>query len=138
MSIDFKQVAMQAILADGTIDENEIKILRKAIAGAGQAGIDFLIELRSAYARRAKGTPLSEAFEDFFYKQVQGHVVQEGKLSSKGVGTLRDKVFPGGKVDDRGYRFLSDLNKKTKDKAAEFKTFLDDVDKKRAKAAGKK
>jgi hypothetical protein len=136
MSIDFKQVAVSAILADGTIDENEVKILQKAIKGAGQEGIDFLIELRKK--ARTKPGGVSAAFEKFFYKAVEGHVVQEGKITSAGAGYLKDSLFPGGKVDDAGYGFLTSLNKKAKAKAPEFTSFLEDVEKKRAKAAGKK
>jgi hypothetical protein len=129
-------VAMQAILADGTIDETEVKLLQKHLKSAGEEGLEFLLELRAAYSKKAKakGETLSDVFENYFFKTISGHVVQEGKLSSSGAGYLRDKLFPGAKVDDRGYTFLTDLNKKAKEKAPEFDTFLQDVEKKRAKA----
>jgi hypothetical protein len=135
MAIDWKKVATEAILADGTIDENEVRILQRAIKGAeSDEGVSFLLELRKAYARKAKGGAMSDAFENFFFKAVQGHVVKEGKLDARGVGYLKDTLFPGARVDDRGHRFLTELNKKTKDKAPEFTKFMEDVEKKRSKA----
>jgi hypothetical protein len=137
---DWKQVAKEAILADGVIDDKEIKIIQKAIKGAdGDEGLAFLLDLRNSYSKKAKaqGAAVSEAFESFFFKTINGHVVKEGKLGADGVGFLRETVFPGGKVDDRGYKFLGELNKKAKDKAPEFDAFMQDVEKKRSKAAKK-
>jgi hypothetical protein len=137
MSIDFKQMAKDAILADGTIDDNEIKLLQKYLKTAtGDEGLAFLIDLRNSYSKKAKGKggAMSAAFEKFFFKTMNAHVMKEGKISSAGASYLSTTLFPGGKVDDSGYAFLSDLNKKAKDKSREFEAFMQDVDKKRAKA----
>ncbi len=140
MSIDWRKATLEAILADGTVDETEVKLLGKALKGTegkiGEEGISFLIELRNAYARKAKANneKLSDTFEKFFFKTVQDHVLKEGKINSQGAGYLRDKLFAGGKVDDAGYTFLGSLNKKAKDRSPEFDRFYQDVEKKRAKA----
>src|SRR4051794_19770359 len=109
MSIDWRKATLEAILADGTVDDTEVKLLGKALKGSegkiDEEGIGFLIELRNAYSRKAKAKnePLSESFEKFFFKTVQDHVLKEGKINGKSAGYLRDTLFAGGKVDDAGY-----------------------------------
>jgi hypothetical protein len=136
MSIDWKHVATKAILADGTIDEAEVKILQGGLKDAdGKYGTDalaYLMELRK------KAKTKSAAFDKFFFKAIESHVVRDGKITSAGAGYLKETLFPGARVDDAGYGFLTSLNKKAKDKAPEFTAFMAEVDKKRAKTAGKK
>jgi hypothetical protein len=140
MAIDWKHLATQLVLADGTIDENEVKILSRALKDSGEEGLDYLIELRSTYAKKAKakGEAMSDAFENFFFKTIQGHVLQDGGVSAGGAAVL-GKVFPGGKVDDKGYEWLTGtLGKKAKTKDPAFEEFLKGVEDKRAKAAKSK
>jgi hypothetical protein len=140
MSIDWRKATLEAILADGTVDDTEVKILGKALKGSegkiDEEGLGFLIELRNAYTRKAKAKneKLSDTFEKFFFKSVQDHVLKEGKINRHGAGYLRDTLFAGGKIDDAGYDFLGSLNKKAKNRAAEFEAFYQDVEKKRGKA----
>jgi hypothetical protein len=139
MSIDWKKVTLAAILADGTVDETEVKLLNKELKEDGKItneGLAFLLDLRNAYSKKAKAKKeeLSDAFEKFFFKTIQDHVLKEGKISKEGASYLSTHLYPGGKVDDKGYEFLGSLNKKAKDKSAEFTSFYDDVEKKRAKA----
>jgi hypothetical protein len=136
MAIDWKQLATQLVLADGRIDKAEVQILSRALKDSGAEGLDYLIELRSTYARKAKakGEAMSDEFEAFFFKTIQGHVLQDGGVSASGAAVL-GKVFPGGKVDDKGYEWLGTLGKKAKTKAPAFEEFLKGVEDKRAKAA---
>ena len=53
---DYRKLAIQLIAADGKIDENEIKLLRKALFADGKITheeVTFVGELRSALIRKA-------------------------------------------------------------------------------------
>jgi len=71
MSTDFRQLAVELCLADGKIDETEVKIIKKALYEDGkiqQKEAEFLIDLRSLAQKKAKGRSLTPAFENFFFK----------------------------------------------------------------------
>jgi hypothetical protein len=139
MAVDWRKLALQAILADGKVDETEAKLLRKELWSGGKVdaeGLDFLVELRSAASRRAKasGEALTPAFDKLFFSAVEGAVVGEGgTVGADKVAWLRSKVLGGGKKIDPGKidagskAFLDRLHKKVKEKGPELEQFFKDA-----------
>jgi hypothetical protein len=141
MAVDWKKLAMDAILADGKVDATEVKILKKGLAGAGGKiegdAVQFLVALRAAAAKKAKasGQKLSPDFEKFFSKTISDNVLKEGKIDASQTKWLRDTLFPAGKVDAGHYRLFADLNKKAKEKHPDWEALHKEVQSKHAKAS---
>lgn len=141
---DWRKMAMAAILADGAVDENEVKLLQRELKGADGKidgeGLKFLLELRVAAHKKAKGAgvAVNEAFEKYFFKTMTDHVLKDGKVDAAGAGWLRTHLFADlKKVDDKHAEFLAAVNKKAKTKSAEFEKLHTDLASHRAKAAKK-
>lgn len=136
---DFRKLAMATILADGRIDDAEVKVLGKELKGEDgkidTAGVKFLFELREAAQKKAKAKKeeVSEAFEKFFFKVIDEVILKDGKVDKKEVAWLRKNLFADGKIDDREWKYLEDLNKKAKEKHADFATLLKDCEDARAR-----
>ena len=80
---DFRKLSIAALLADGKIDNTEVKVIRKELYADGKIDkkeVGFLIELRNAAQKKAKGAPLSRAFENLFFKAIEDNVLADGKI----------------------------------------------------------
>jgi uncharacterized membrane protein YebE (DUF533 family) len=138
---DYRKLAIAAILADGKIDETEVKILAKELKGPngkiGNDGIKFLVELRNTAQKRAKATKedLTDSFEKFFFKVVTDNVLTDGKIDASEAAWLRTTLFADGKIDDREMAFLANLNKKAKSKSSAFEKLYSDCETKHKKMA---
>jgi uncharacterized membrane protein YebE (DUF533 family) len=111
---DWRKVAIAALLADGIIDETEVKVLRKELYADGKIDkkeVEFLIDLRSQAQKKSKGEPLSASFETLFFKAVQDNVLADGVITGKEAGFLRKAIMADGKVDDAEKAFLKRLKK---------------------------
>jgi hypothetical protein len=139
MAVEWRKVAIAAILADGKVDETEAKLLQKHLWEGGKLtpeGLEFLLELRAQASSRAKARKeeLTPAFNKLFYKAVSEKVVSsEGNVAAAQVAWLREKVFTGKKVDpkklDAGQKeFLTGLNKKVKTKGPELEKLLTEAE----------
>lgn len=137
MSIEWREVAVKALLADGKVDEPEIAVLKKVLkssaGGVLQEGATFLTQLRNEYTKKAKKEPLSEAFEKYYFKTITDYVMKDGEISDYEAKWLRETLFADGKIDDREWEFLQALNKKAKNKANSFVQLYADAEKKRNK-----
>jgi hypothetical protein len=137
---DFRKLAIAAILADGKIDETEVKLLGKELKGEngkiGKAEIKFLVELRNTAQKKAKAKKeeLTETFEKFFFKTVTDNVLEDGKIDTSEAGWLRTTLFADGKIDDREMAFLSNLNKKAEKKSPAFDALYTECETKHKKA----
>jgi uncharacterized membrane protein YebE (DUF533 family) len=103
-----------SLLADGVIDETEVKVLKKELYADGKIDkkeVEFLIELRSEAQKKAKGEPLSSQFENLFFKAIQDNVLADGEISGKEAAWLRKAIMADGKVDDAEKAFLKKLKK---------------------------
>lgn len=144
MAIDWRKVSMAAFLADGKVDEAEIKVLQKELksseGGYLQEGVHFLRDLRVAAQKKAKAKKedLSEAFEKYFFKVVQEYLLKDGKISDYEADWLRKELLADKKIDDREWALLAALNKKATSKSAGFTKLYEDCEAQRKKAAGKK
>jgi uncharacterized membrane protein YebE (DUF533 family) len=111
---DWRKLAMEAFLADGKIDETEVKILRKELWADGKIDRDevkFLIDLRNTAQKKAKGEELHPSFEKLFFKAIEDNVLADGKITGKEAGWLRTMLFADGKIDANEKRFLTKLKK---------------------------
>lgn len=118
---DWRKVAMAAILADGRIDETEVKILRKELYADGKIEKDevkFLIELRNVAQKkaRAKKRNLTPVFERLFFKAIEDNVLKDGRIDAAEARWLESMLFADGKIDSNEKKFLMSLKKKAKDK----------------------
>src|SRR5687768_8709235 len=126
MSIEWRSVCMDALLADGKVDAKEVAVLRKALkrkeGGIHPEGMTFLVDLRAAATKKAKAKKeqLMPAFETFFMKSVQDHVMKDGDITAYEAEWLRKTFFADKKIDDREWALIQTLNKKAKKKAPEF------------------
>ena len=114
---DWRKLAVAALLADGVIDETEVKVLRKELWADGQIDrdeVEFLIELRNAAQKKAKKEPLNPAFEKLFFKAVEENVLQDGRIDEEEARWLREMLFADKKIDDNEKKFLARIKKSAK------------------------
>ncbi len=140
---DYRKLAIAALLADGKIDETEVKILTRELKEAngriGNDGIKFLVELRNTAQKKAKASKeeLPDSFEKFFFKVVSENVLKDGKIDASEASWLRTTLFADGKIDDREMAFLNKLNKQAKSKSPAFDKLYAECEEKHKKAAKK-
>ena len=82
---DWRKLAVDLVLADNAIDENEVKILKKHLYEDGKIDkkeVEFLVELRNLGQKKVKGQALSPAFEKFFFKAFEDYVLADGQISN--------------------------------------------------------
>jgi hypothetical protein len=111
---DWKQLARKTILADGKIDDDEVKVLRKELYADGKidkAEVEFLIALRNEAQKRAKGGPINANFERLFFKAMADKVLDNGIISAAEAKWLRTMLYADKKIDDNEKKFLKDLKK---------------------------
>jgi hypothetical protein len=131
---DWRKVAMAAILADGKIDEAEVKVLKKELYADGKIDmgeVRFLIDLRTAAQKKAKAKKeeLLPVFEKFFFKAIQDNVLKDGKIDASEAKWLREALFADGKIDQGEMEFMNTLSKKAKEKSPEFVQLFEDCEK---------
>ena len=120
---DWRKLAMAAILADGVIDDNEVKLLRKELYADKQIDTEereFLIALRNAAMKKADGGALNAAFEKFFFTAIQDNVLEDGNIDAAEAQWLEKLIFADKKVDDNEKKFLARLKKGAKRTSPEF------------------
>ncbi len=121
---DWKRVAIATILADGKIDDAEVKMLRKHLWEDGKIDMEevrFLIDLRNAAQKKAKGKkPVNPKFEQLFFKAISENVLKDGSIDTREAKWLREMLFADGKIDPGEKKFLARLKKGAKKTSAEF------------------
>lgn len=130
MAADFRKLAVELCLADGKIDESEVKVIKKALYEDGkiqQKEVEFLIELRGLAQKKAKGASLTPAFENFFFKALQDSVLDNGYISPKEATLLRKAIFADGKVEDSEKRFMKRLKNAATKTSPQFERLYDEV-----------
>jgi uncharacterized tellurite resistance protein B-like protein len=139
---DWRKVAMAAILADGKVDEAEVKVLKKELWADGKIDeeeVKFLIELRGVAQKKAKAKKeeLTAVFEKLFFKAIEENVLKDKKIDAAEAQWLRDMLFADGKVDAGEWAFLERLDKVAKEKSAEFTALFNECKEKIAKSQKK-
>ena len=82
---DWRKLAMAAILADGKIDNTEVKLLRKELFADKKIDDeerDFLIALRNAAQKKAYRGKLLPAFEKLFFEAIENNVLADGVIDA--------------------------------------------------------
>jgi hypothetical protein len=125
---DWRETARLLVLADGTIDNKEVGILRKAILSdnhVDQEEMEFLMELRSA-ARKKKGEE-NPSFEKLFADAVSNYVLGSGGgISAEKTAWLKEKLV-GKKADDSTKKLLGRLKKSVTHHSPDFDALHDAV-----------
>ena len=120
---DWRKVALSAFLADGVIDDNEVKILKKELWADGKIDKDevaFLIDLRNLAQKKAKKEGLKPAFERLFFKAVEENVLADGSIDDAEARWLREMLFADRKIDANEKKFLARLKKTAKSTSPAF------------------
>lgn len=122
---DWRKVALAAVLADGKVDDAEVKVLRRELWSDGvidQEEVEFLIDLRIAAQKKAKAKKetLTTSFENLFYKAIQENVLKDGRISAAEAGWLRTTLYSDKKIDEGEKKFLTKLKKAAKETSPEF------------------
>nr|VFK23042.1 MAG: hypothetical protein BECKMB1821G_GA0114241_100384 [Candidatus Kentron sp. MB] len=110
------------ILADGIIDEEEVKTLRDAIYEDGTVDreeIDLLVGLRN----EAKET--CKAFSELFFTAMREHVLADGAIDEDEVRLLDAAIYADGVVDDDERQLLRDLKAGAKSTCSAFDALCD-------------
>ena len=113
---DWKKLALDAILADGKIDDGEVKVLRKSLYEDGvidRREVEFLIELRNRAQKKA-GAKMNPKFEALFFKAISENVLKDGKISGSEANWLRSMLYADKKIDANEKKFLQKLKKGAK------------------------
>lgn len=122
---DFRKLAMEAILADGAIDENEVKVLRKELWADGKIDmkeVAFLVDLRNAAQKKARAnkTQVNAKFEALFFKAIEENVLRDGSITAKEAKWLREMLFADRRIDESEKKFLGRIKKAAKRTSPEF------------------
>src|SRR6266498_6068933 len=120
---NWRKVALTAILADGKIDDDEVKVLRKELYADGKIDkeeVEFLIELRNAAQKKAKGAEINAKFETFFFKAIQDNVLGDLSIDAEEANWLRKMLYADKKIDDNEKKFLAKLKKTATSTSPEF------------------
>jgi hypothetical protein len=126
---NWRKLALAAILADGQIDDNEVKILKKELYADGvidREEVEFLVELRNQAQKKAKGADLSAAFERFFFKAVEENVLADGTIDATEASWLRAMLFADKKIDANEKKFLKRLKQQAKSTSPPFNALYDE------------
>ena len=120
---DWRKVALTTILADGKIDDAEVKVLKKELYADGKIDkkeVEFLIELRNEAQKKAKGEPINANFERLFFQAIQDNVLVDGKIDAKETTWLRKMLFADQKIDENEKKFLKKLKSSAKETSKQF------------------
>jgi hypothetical protein len=105
------------LLADGQIDEREVKVLRKELFADNRIDeieMEYLLELRH------KARSVSPSFNLLVLEALKNCVLAQGTISASHAGMLRRWIFADGKVDFGEKRFLQELKAGAKQVSREF------------------
>ena len=116
---DWRKLAMDALVADGQIDDAEVKLLQRVLWEDGKIDakeVQFLIELRNTAQKKAKAkkTTVNPKFETLFFKAIEENVLRDGQISAKEAEWLRKMLFADRKIDDNEKKFLTRIKKAAK------------------------
>jgi polyhydroxyalkanoate synthesis regulator phasin len=108
----------------GRVDGNELQALQHELYANGKIDrkkANFLVEL---YKRVRSRSP---AFEQFFYKALKDHLLENGRLTASKANWLRDALFSGGRIEDEARTFLHELKGEAREISPEFEKLFQEV-----------
>ena len=119
---DLKQLKA-SILADGSIDDQEVEVIRRELYADGEIDreeVEFLISLRNEAQSTCPG------FEKLFFDALKKNVLADGTIDAEEAAWLRKMLFADGKIDEGEKRFLTDLKTQAKKVGPEFQKLYDE------------
>lgn len=111
------------ILADGTIDDQEVEIIRKELYADGKIDkdeVEFLVSLRN------EAKKVCPAFEDLFFAAIKQNVLTDGVIDAEEAGWLRRMLYADGQIDEREKKFMHQLRQEAKQVSPEFQQLHDE------------
>jgi uncharacterized tellurite resistance protein B-like protein len=116
---DWRKLTIATLLADGKIDNDEVKALRKELYDDGKIDrqeVQFLIDLRNLAQKKAKAKQqkVNPKFTQLFFKAITDNVLADGRIDTSEATWLRKMLFADGKIDAEEKRFLSTIKKAAK------------------------
>jgi len=111
-----------AILADGIIDAQEVKMIRRVIYGAGSgagAGVDreeadFLFALNDAVSGKKNDPSWKELFVEAITKHVLQDETSPGEVDDEEAEYLMSRIQADGQVDDTEKALLESIRRKAR------------------------
>jgi uncharacterized tellurite resistance protein B-like protein len=128
---DFRKLVIATLLADGKIDDDEVKALRKELYEDGRIDkkeVEFLIDLRNAAQKKAKAklADVNPNFTKLFFKAISDNVLADGKIDTAEANWLRKMLFADGKIDADEKKFLKGLKASAKGTSPAFEKLFAD------------
>jgi hypothetical protein len=126
---DWRTLVINLVLADGVIEDSEVKVLRKELYKDGKIDrkeVEFLIDLRNKAQKKAKDKPVNPTFERFFFKAIEDNVLEDGVISPTEAKWLRTMLFADKKIDPGEKKFLKSLKSKAKSTSKAFDALYDE------------
>jgi hypothetical protein len=111
------QALKAQVLADGTIDEAEVEMLRRELYADGQIDreeADVLVALRN------EARSVCPAFEVLYFEAIAQHILADGVIDAAEAAWLRQMLFADGKIDEGEKRFLTRLRSEARQVSPEF------------------
>lgn len=115
---NWKQLAIDLLLADGKIDAEETKIIEHEIHDDGivdEEEIIFLVGLRKS----ARST--CDQFEKLFFKALEQYVLKDDTIDAAETELIRSVIYADGKIDPNEKQFLKILGSKAQKTDHRFK-----------------
>ena len=114
---NWKDLSKKLLLADGTIDAAETKLLKKEILADGVVDneeVEFLVQLRNESKK-----PGAE-FEKFFFEALSSNILADGVIDASEAKRLRKILFADGVIDANEKNFLKKLKTNARKTTPEF------------------
>ena len=110
---------MEDILANGKVGGDELEVLRRELYADGKS----TVARRIGWSRCTSGcSAVTPAFEQFFYRAIKDHILDDGKITAEEVTWLRQMLYADGRIDDREKKFLHELHGEVKQTCPQFET----------------
>jgi hypothetical protein len=127
----WRKLCVALVLADGVIDDDEVKILKKELLADGKIDKEereFLIELRNTAQKKAKAkqVEVNPKFEKLFFDLIEQNVLADGKIDAAEAAWLRTMLFADKKIDANEKKFLGRLKKNARATSPEFNKLYDE------------
>jgi uncharacterized tellurite resistance protein B-like protein len=128
---NWRKLAITTLLADGKIDDDEVKALKKELWEDGKIDdeeVRFLIDLRNQaqIKAKAKKEEVNPKFTTLFFKAIEENVLKDGKIDAAEAGWLRGMLYADGKIDEDEKKFLARIKKAAKSTSPQFETLYED------------
>src|SRR5262245_26922679 len=116
---DFRKLTVAVTLADGEIDDAEVKVVKKELMADGKIDkqeVGFLIELRNLAQKKAKAKnrKVNPTFEKFFFAAISMNVLKDGVIDANEARWLRKMLYADKKIDNNEKAFLKKLKRSAK------------------------